>query len=247
MVTLEEKSYPDLTVIRASLDGATIAKRPPPPPSPPVGTIEPALKVAHFEVTGRPIMVQQARVNLSCTARKVRLGQGRDVEGNVLLLLQDAAEGQVELAVAVTDLETIVLAGAKTEAGKKGVTIEGVRIELHSRSDRALDVLVQVRARKLFLSAAVQIRGSVEIDEQLNARFSSLECAGEGTLGTLACGFIAPLLQRFDGREFSLIALPLGEVKLRDVRIAANRELRITAAFGHAVSSIRAQSRDPAA
>ena len=70
------------------------------------------------------------------------------------------------------------------------------------------------------------------IDEQLNARLSGLECAGEGTLGTLACGFIAPHLARFNGREFSLMALPLGEVKLRDVRIAAGRELRVTAQFG---------------
>ena len=95
--------------------------------------------------------------------------------------------------------------------------------------------MVQVHARKLFLSATVRISGSMAIDEQLNARLSGLECAGEGTLGTLACGFIAPHLQRFNGRELSLMALPLGEVKLRDVQIAADRELRITAKFGRAV------------
>ena len=113
------------------------------------------------------------------------------------------------------------------------MTVEAVRIELRARTERALDIVVQVRAKKLFLSAAVRISGSVEIDEQLNARLSGLECAGEGTLGTLACGFIAPHLQRFNGREFSLMALPLGEVKLRDVRIAAGPELRVTATFGN--------------
>ena len=61
--------------------------------------------------------------------------------------------------------------------------------------------LCRVRAKKLFLSATVQIRGSVAIDEQLNAQLFGLECAGEGTLGTLACGFIAPHLQRFNGRK----------------------------------------------
>ncbi len=237
MVTLEEKSYPELAAIRVSLDGAKVAERLPPRPAPPVGTIEPALQVAHFEISGRPILVQRAKVELSCTARDVQLGQGRDKDGNVLLLLQDAAEGHLEVAVALADLEALVLAGAKAEAGKQGVTVDSVRIELRSRSDRALDVVVHVRARKLFLSAAVRISGSVAIDEQLNARLSSLECAGEGTLGTLACGFMAPHLQRFDGRVFSLVALPLGEVKLRDVRIAANRELRVTAEFGRAVLS----------
>jgi hypothetical protein len=93
--------------------------------------------------------------------------------------------------------------------------------------------VVHLRAKRLFLRAAVRISGSVAIDEQLNARLCALECAGEGTLGTLACGFIAPHLERFNNREFSLLALPLGEVKLRDVRVAAGNELRVTAEFGN--------------
>ncbi|MBA3544133.1 MAG: hypothetical protein H0T83_06815 [Chthoniobacterales bacterium] len=234
MVTVEEKNYPDLASIQISLDNANAGERPPPRPSPPVGAVEPGLQVENFSISGQPILVQRAKVNLSCTARDVRLGQGRDKEGNVLLVLQDAAEGNVEVDVALGDLEAIVLAGAKAEAAKQSVTVENVRIELRSRSERALDVVLHVRAKKLFLTAAVRINGSVAIDEQLNARFSGLECEGEGTLGTLACGFIAPQLERFDGREFSLLALPLGEVKLREVRIAAGRELRVTAQFGRA-------------
>jgi len=234
MVTLEEKSYPELAAIRVSLDGANAGERPPPRPAP-VGRVEPALQIAHFEVSARPILVQQAKVELSCIARDVQLGQARDKEGNVLLLLQGAAEGNVTVAIALADLEELVLAHARAEAGKHGITVEDVRIELRSRSDRVLDVVVQVRARKLFLSAAVRVSGTMAIDEQLSARLSGLECAGEGTLATLACGFIAQHLQRFNGRELSLMALPLGEVKLRDVQIAANRELRITAAFGRPV------------
>ena len=232
MVTVEDSNYPGLAAIRVSLDGANAGEQPPPRPSPPVGTVEPGLQVAHLEISGRPILVQGAKVQLSCTACDVRLGQGRDTEGNVLLLLQDAAECKVEVAVALADLEALVLAGAKAEAGRRGVTVENVRIELRSRPERTLDAIVHVRAKKLFLSAAVRISGSVAIDEQLNARLSGLECAGEGTLGTLACGFIAPHLERFNGREFALMALPLGEVKLRDVQIATGRELRVTAQFG---------------
>ncbi len=234
MVTVEDAGYPKLAALRVSLDGANAGERPPPRPQPPVGPVEPGLEVENFTISGRPILVQRARVELTCTARDVRLGQGRDEDGNLLLLLQDAAEGNVEVAVALSDLEALVLAGAKAEAAKQGVTVESVQIELLSRSERALDMVVHVRAKKLFLSAAVRISGSVAIDEQLNARLSGLACEGEGTLGTLACGFISPHLQRFDGREFSLLALPLGEVKLRDVRIAAGRELRVTAQFGRA-------------
>ena len=235
MVTLEEKSYPaagrNPRIARWRERRGTTAAR----PGPPVGRVEPRSQVAHFELSGRPILVQRAKVDLSCTARDVQLGQSRDKEGNVLLLLQDAAEGQLEIAIELADLEALVLAGAKAEAAKQGVTVESARIELRSRSDRALDVVLQVRAKKLFLSAAMRISGNVEIDEQLNALLSGLECSGEGTLGTLACGFITPHLQRFNGREFSLMALPLGEVKLRDVRIAADRKLRVTAEFGRPI------------
>lgn len=234
MVAVEEKSYPELAAIRVSLDGANAGESPPPRPAPPVGPVEPGLRVANFEISARPIFVQRAEVQLTCTARDVQLGQGRDRDGNVLLLLQDAADGNVEIAIALADLEALVLAGAKAAAAQQGVTVEDVRIELRARTERALDVVVQVRAKKLFLSATVRISGRAEIDEQLNGRLSGLECVGEGTLGTLACGFIAPHLQQFNGREFPLIALPLGEVKLRDVRIAAGRELRVSAQFGRA-------------
>ena len=160
MVEVEEKSYPELAAIRVSLDQARAGDRPPPRPVPAAGPVEPALRIENFEISGRPFRIQGAAVNLSCTARDVRLGQSPDKDGNVLLLLQDAAEGSVEISIALADLEAIVLAGAKAEAGKQGVTIEDVRIELRARSDRSLDVVVHVRAKKLFLSATVRISGA---------------------------------------------------------------------------------------
>ncbi len=232
MVAIEDKKYPELASIRVSLNGARAGDRPPPRPSLPVGSATPALRVDHFEIGGHPLLVERAAVDLSFSAREVRIGEGRDKDGNLLLVLQRAAEGNVEATIAVSDLEALVLAGAKAEAGKQGVSVEEVRIELRSRTERALDAVVHVRAKKLFLSASVRITGSVAIDEQLNARLSGLACTGEGTLGSLACGFLSPQLQRFDGREFSLLALPLGEVKLHDVQIAAGRELRVSARFG---------------
>ncbi|CAN5382574.1 hypothetical protein BH20VER3_BH20VER3_10260 [soil metagenome] len=234
MVTVEDANYPALNAIRVSLDGATAIDQPPPRLALPNDTIEPALRVENFEMSGHPVRVQGAAIELSCRAREVEIGQGRDASGKIVLLLRKAAEGNLEAAVAVADLEALVLAGAQAAAARQGASVESVRIELSARSERALDVVVHVRAKKLFLTAAVRINGSAAIDEQFNAKLSNLECTGEGTLGTLACGFIAPQLQRFSDREFSLLALPLGEVKLRDVRITAGRELRVSARFGHA-------------
>jgi hypothetical protein len=232
MVVVEDRSYPELNAIRLSLDGATVLDHLPPRPTPPKGTGQPALSVLDFEISARPLLVQGASVDLSCRARAVELGQTRDEKGRIVLLLRKAAEGKLEVGLAIADLEALVLTAAKAAAAEQGVSIENVRIELMARTERAVDLLVQVRAKKLFFNAIVRISGRAEIDEQLNARLVGLECTGEGTLGTLACGLIAPHLQRFDGRAFPLLALPLGEVKLRDVRIATGDELRVTAEFG---------------
>jgi len=234
MVTVVDRQYPRLTSIQVSLDGANVNEPLPQRPVPPVGNVEPGLEVENFAIIGRPIVLQGAKVEFACTARELRIGQGHDAEGNLLLLLQDAAEGGVEVALALPDLEALALAGAKAAAARQGVTVERVQIDLQGRGERALDVVVQVEAKKLFLSAGVRIGGSITIDEQLVARLSGWECTGEGTLGSLACGFIIPHLAQLNGREFSLMALPLGEVKLRDVRVTAGRELRMTAQFGHA-------------
>ena len=232
MVTVEENGYPELTAIRLSLDGATASDRLPQRPAPPAGKSEPALRVQYLEISGRPVHVRAAAIDLSCQAREVEIGQARDAEGNVLLLLQNAAEGRVEISIPIAELETLVRAGATAAAGKHGVILEDVRLQLLTRSERALDAVVQVRVRKLFLNAAIRINASLEIDDQLNARLSGLECAGEGTLGTLACGVLGPQLQRMNNRDFSLLALPLGELQLRDVQIAVGNQLRVTAKLG---------------
>jgi hypothetical protein len=232
MVTVEEKSYPELAAIRLSLDGATASDRLPPRPAPPAGKAEPALRVQYFEMSARPVHVQGAAIDLSCRAREVEIGQARDAEGKVLLLLQNAAEGTVEISIPVPELETLVRTGATAAARKQGVILEDVRLQLLTRSERALDAAVQLRARKLFLNAAIRINASLEIDDRLNARLTGLECAGEGTLGTLACGFLGPQLQRLNNRDFSLLALPLGEMRLRDVQIAVGDELRVTTKLG---------------
>ncbi len=233
LVTIEDKNYPELAAIRVSLDQANVGTRPP-RLGVAAGAATPALRVENLEITGRGIRVQNAAVDLLCRARDVQINQAEDRDGNLVLLLQSAAEGSIEAQTSVADLEALLREEATKAAAKQGVTVEDVRIKLRTRSERALDVEVQVRAKKMFLGATVRVTGGLEIDDQLNARLRDLKCTGEGALGALASGFIAPYLQRFDNRAFALTALPLGEIQLRDVRLAAGTELRVTAQFGAA-------------
>jgi hypothetical protein len=48
----------------------------------------------------------------------------------------------------------------------------------------------------------------------------------------MACGILKPYLQKFDGREFPLMSLPLGEIRLRDMQLSVGDQLCVTAEFG---------------
>lgn len=232
MVAIEDKNYPALAAIRVRLDQATALETIPPLPSPAIEQPDPALQVEFFEVSGHPVYIRQAAIDFSCKARAAAFYQGRDASGNLLLSLQKAAEGKVELSLSLTDLEKLVRAAAKAAAARQGIILEDVRLIARAETERSVALEVHLRARKLFLSTQLRIKGRVEIDEQFNARLDRVECMGEGTLGTLACGVLDPHLQRFNDRQFSLQALPLGEIKLRQVRLAIDDHLRLRAEFG---------------
>jgi hypothetical protein len=80
----------------------------------------------------------------------------------------------------------------------------------------------------------MKITGQLDLDEELNARVSGLDCIGDGAIASIACGVLKPHLQKIDGRVFPLMSLPLGEVRLRDVQLAVGDKLSVTAKFGSA-------------
>ena len=230
-VEVREKSYPHLESMQVSLDGAVLPERPPGMPSV-AGTPEPALTIADFRVSASPLSVGPAAVDFRLAAQGVELHRALDHSGSLLLLLHNAANGRVEISVAVSDFEALIAEVAKVEAGRHGVNIDSVQLSLRSRSSRSLAAEVRLRAKKLFVSASLRITGELDLDEQLNARISGLDCTGDGAIASVACGILKPHLQKLDGRDFSLMSLPLGEVRLRDVRIAASDKLSVTAEFG---------------
>ncbi|HEX8680505.1 MAG TPA: hypothetical protein VF683_11120, partial [Chthoniobacterales bacterium] len=204
------------------------------PPRPPAGMKKgsPALDVEHLKLSGDNISAGPAALNLRLTARGVQLHQAKDAGGDVVLLLQRADEGEVEVSADKREIENAIAAVAASEAGKHGVTVDQVRLALDVRGERSVDAEVQLRARKLFFSTVVRIGAKLDLDEQLNARLSGLTCNGDGAIGALACGALQPHLQKMNGRSFSLMALPLGEVRLRDVRLAGGERISVRAEFG---------------
>lgn len=231
--TIREISYPHLASLAISLDGAQLRGQPPPVPSP-SGESTPALTVDSFTVQGSQISVGPAAVDFALEAKDVHLNRAADSQGNIVLMLHSAAEGRIEVSASPADLEALIAEVAKNEAAKHGVAIDSVQLSLRSNSPRSLAAEVRLRAKKLFLSTSLRITGQVDLDEELSARISGLACTGEGAIAGIACGVLKPHLEKMDGCQFSLMSLPLGEVRLRDVRIAAGDKLSITAEFGAA-------------
>jgi len=231
-VFVEGRDYPCLSAIRIDLSGSVVTDRLPVPHQLPQAKAQSALEADHLEICASPMRIQGAPVQFHCRAEKVKFGEAVDDSGDLMLLLQQADSGKLELAVAMSDLEQLVRTLVTPLARKQSIVLEDLRLRLTSENERSLRVELKVRVRKLFLNTQVHLTGNLEIDDELNARLSSLDCAGDGTLGTLACGFLFPHLKRLEEREFSLLNLPFGEVKLRDVRIAIGDQLQVKAEFG---------------
>lgn len=230
-VSVHEKTYPDIAELRIALDGAALRAN---PPESPIlkGATSPALVLDALHIQGTGVTVGPATLDLKLVARGVRLSQSRDTNDELVLVLQNAANGEIEISATKDNIESAIAALAQQEAGKHGVTIDQVQLTVQSRESRSLDGEVQLRARKLFFSTVIHIAAKLDLDEQLNATVSDVRCTGDGAIGSLACGFLTPHLQKVRARRFSLLALPLGEVRLRAVRLSATDRLTVHAEFG---------------
>ena len=230
-VSIREKSYPDLEELDISLDGAQLRPDPPRAPALSPDTL-PGFHVDRLKIMASPLSIGPATIHLALNASGVRFGQRKDAQDQLVLSVEAATDGKLHISTTPANLEAAIAAMAKQEAAKQGVVIDAVHLTLRQKGDRSVAAEVQLRARKLFLSASIRINGELDCDEHLNARISGLKCSGDGAIATLACGILGPHLRQLDGREFSLLSLPLGEIRLRDLQLTVGERLAVTAEFG---------------
>jgi hypothetical protein len=233
-VTIRDDSYPHLTELSISLDGARLRDNPP-RSSPVAAATTPALQVDQLKLNVTMLSLGPAVLDASLFARAVEFAQARNGDGEIVLSIENAAEGKIEISASPSDLEALIAKVAKSEAAKHGFTIDSVQVKLRSKSARSLAAEVRLRARKLFLTASIRITGQLDLDKELNATISGLDCSGGGAIAALACGVLKPHLQKLDGREFPLMSLPLGEIRLRDVQLTVRDKVSVTAEFGFAI------------
>jgi hypothetical protein len=235
-VAVEGDRYPAADRLRIDLSGATVAPRGRPPE--PVGEepSQPGPGFRRLEVVAHPLRYQAAALDLHLTAADARFQFDRDRTGRPWLTLTAARDGHFEAKALKSDIEELVQTGVRELARQKGVEVERIEFRLTSAGPRSLRLDAKVSVAKKVLvktvRGAVSVSGRLDIDDALVAKLSELSCEGEGVVVSLIVALFRDRVMALEGKEYPLAALSLGAVRLRDVQLRVNDELRVTAAFG---------------
>src|SRR5258708_2671598 len=206
-----------------------LTKRPPSS----IGAARPGARARSLQVVAHPLQVDAARIMLDLGAQDAALGFDYEPDGRMLLVPVACREGQLTIEIARADLDALLLCQANLAAAQQGAKVTKLDLALTQRGPRSLSVDVRVAAKKMLLGGVVRITGNVDITDDLTARVSNLNCHGEGMVGTLAAGMLAPRLRKVDGRSFPLGSFALGAIRPRDLRIASvDPSVRLVATFG---------------
>jgi hypothetical protein len=231
IVDVRSRVFPYIDVIGINLDGGRLdsvtADRPTLR-----GEGKPAFEVAIVNINARNLGVRGTRISLRFEARDLFLHQAPDAKGEIVLFPHKIRDGTICISAAQLDLEATITKIIAHEAQAYGITIEQVRLTLRQRGPLSVGAEVRIEARKFFVRAKIDIYGQIDVDEHFVAKISQLRCEGVGAIASRACGALDPYLQRYNGQSFPLNALPLGETRVRDLRIAVTDDIEINVGFG---------------
>jgi hypothetical protein len=232
--SIEGGKFPALKTVTIDLDNATVSATKPPPRPLGTGKREPGPKVDKLELSAQPIHYENAKLNLRLNASKLQFDFDRDKKGKPLLVLTDAKSGKVDARISKADIEYLVTEAATLAAKEQGITIQDLELKLESNGPRSIAADVRVKAKKMMMSGVIHITGQLDIDDELNATVSNLECTGEGMIGSAAAGIVQKKIKPYNGTTIPLMTFSLGDLALRDLKIDLKKDLHVTASFGTA-------------
>lgn len=222
-------TWPALERVIVDLAGAELVTAEP-PPRPGGNHRQPGFFVRDWRVSAPGVRRGGVTGDLELTAQDLRLDYDLDERGRTLLVPAGAGQGRLGAATSLRDLEALLLSGARAGAAEHGVSIENVALELEPIDARAVRVAARVEARKV-VRVDVRVTGRLAVDEELHATLSNLECGGTGLVGSMVAGLVRRHLAPFEGRRVPLQAFALGDVRVRDVKLAVQDGIEVTASF----------------
>ncbi len=230
IVDLRSRVFPLVDEIRINLDGAKFDS--PPPLAKVEGETTLAFETAVLTVSGRNISVRSVPINLRMEMRDVVFHKGADANGDAVLLIHKAREGQLVVSAAQLNLEEAIGRIGGERARLWGVDLERVRLAMRARSRRSLAADIQIWAKKFFTRAKIDIYAQLDISNEFVVKISQLKCKGDGKLGSFACAALQPLIARTTEKSFPLKSIPLGQIQLRDIHVAVADTVELTIDFG---------------
>jgi hypothetical protein len=231
IVDLRARVFPYIDEIAVNLDGAQFDSPPPALPKLNPNTT-PAFEAAATTISARQISVRGVPVNMRIEAQDLVFHKGQDENGDAVLVIHQLRDGTLSISVSQLDLENAIEKIALQEG--RGLTIDHVRLSMRARGQRSLAIDVQVQARKLFMRTRIDISGQIDIDENFVITAPNLKCKSDGGIGSIACSVLDPIFRELEQKSFSLASLPLGDLKVHDVRLTVADTVEITADFGSA-------------
>jgi len=231
IVDLRSRVFPLVDELRINLDGAKLDS-----PSPPLAKVEGgtalAFETAVVNVRGRNISVRGVLLNLRMEMHDVLFHKGADANGDAVLVIHQAREGQLVISAAQLNLEEAIGRLGGEKARLWGVDLARVRLAMRARSRHSLAAEIRIQAKKFFARANIDIYAQLDISNEFEAKVSELKCKGDGKLGLFACGALAPLFEKLKSNAFPLKSLPLGGLQIVDVHVAVADTVELTVDFG---------------
>jgi hypothetical protein len=231
IIDLRSRVFPLVDEVRINLDGAKFDS-----PTPPLVQVEGettlAFETAAVNIGGRNISVRGVPINLRMEIRDVVFHKGTDANGDAVLLIHKAREGQLVISAAQLNLEGAIARIGGERARLWGVDLEQVRLATRARSRRSLAADIQVQAKKFFTRARIDIYAQLDVSNEFVAKISQLKCKGDGKLGSFACAALQPVFAKIMEKSFPLTSIPLGQIQLRDIHVAVADTVELTIDFG---------------
>ena len=229
-VRVEAAVWPAIDCLTIDLSGARVTQHVRLPEAAVAGTE--TLRVDRFEIVGAPIHFEGTPLRLRLKASDVVFGFTQSAQGEAMLALTVAEQGDVEIEAGRSDLEAMLQRVAMKAAGDHGVEVKKTTLELTARDSRHLAVRAEVTAKMFIMSAAVKLAGEVSVDDTFTARLAQLRVSADGMIGTMINTVAHPVLAKWENREIPLLAFGLGGMKLRDIAVRGGDSLHLAAKFG---------------
>ena len=232
IVDLRSRVFPLVDEIRINLDGAIIDSAPPSLANP-EGETSLAFETSLVSASGRRISVRGVPVDLRLEMHDVIFDKGSDANGNAVLILRRAREGQLVVSAVQFELEQAIVRIAGERARLYGIDLEKVRLFMRARGRRSIAADIQIQAKKFFTRAKIDIYAQLDISNEFAVKISQIKCKGDGKLGSFASAALQPLFARITEKSFPLKSLPLvGDLQLRDIHVAVADTVELTVDFG---------------